>query len=158
MNCIWWWTEYLWAVFEELCVWNVSARSTKSTLDFQSYVQYGKLNLVIFEKECNITIPSHHHSTEKCAIGCEWETVSWTSLETILYGVRQAGSFVNRAVNLRDINYQFWIVEGVTMCTSTEFVYEFSENKGQSARIRYKNSKFHSILLDCPNSIPYSMF
>ena len=55
MNCIWWWTAYLWAVFDELCVWNISARSTKSTLDFESYVQYGKQNLVIFEKECNIT-------------------------------------------------------------------------------------------------------
>ena len=28
-------------------------------MDFESYVQYGKQNLVIFEKECNITIPSH---------------------------------------------------------------------------------------------------
>ena len=59
MNCIWWWTAYLWAVFDELCVWNISTRSTKSTLDFESYVQYGKQNLVIFVEECNITIPSH---------------------------------------------------------------------------------------------------
>ena len=44
------------------------------------------------------------------------------------------------------------------MCTSSEFVYEFSENKGQFARIRYKNGKFRSILPDCPNSIPYSTF
>ena len=28
-------------------------------MDFEPYVQYGKQNLVIFEKECNITIPSH---------------------------------------------------------------------------------------------------
>ena len=30
------------------------------------------------------------------------------------------------------------------MRTSSEFVYDFSENKGQFARIRYKNGKFHS--------------
>ena len=33
----------------------------KSTLDFESYVHYGKQNLVIFKKEYNITIPSHVH-------------------------------------------------------------------------------------------------
>ena len=49
-------------------------------------------------------------------------------------------------------------VEGVTMCMSSEFVYEFSKNKGQFERIRYKNGKFCSILPDCPNSIPYSTF
>ena len=42
--------------------------------------------------------------------------------------------------------------------TSSEFVYEFSENKVQLVRIMYKNGKFHSILPDCPNSIPYSTF
>ena len=30
--------------------------------------------------------------------------------------------------------------------TSSEFVYEFSENKGQFARIRDENVKFHSVL------------
>ena len=49
-------------------------------------------------------------------------------------------------------------VEGVPMCTSYEFVHELDENKGQFARIRDENGKFHSILLDCPNSIPYSTF
>ena len=42
--------------------------------------------------------------------------------------------------------------------TSSEFVYEFSENKGQFARIGDKNVKFHSVHVDCPNSIPYSVF
>ena len=42
--------------------------------------------------------------------------------------------------------------------TSSEFVYEFSEDKGQFARIRDENIKFHSVYTDCPNSIPYSMF
>ena len=41
---------------------------------------------------------------------------------------------------------------------SSEFVYEFSENKGQFARIRDKNVKFRSVYVDCPNSILYSMF
>ena len=49
-------------------------------------------------------------------------------------------------------------VEGVPMCMSYEFVHELNENKGQFARIRDENSKFCSILLDCPNSIPYSTF
>ena len=30
------------------------------------------------------------------------------------------------------------------MRMSSEFVYDFSENKGQFARIRYKNGKFRS--------------
>ena len=44
------------------------------------------------------------------------------------------------------------------MRTSSEFVYEFSENKGQFARIRDENIKFRSVYADCPNSIPYSTF
>ena len=30
------------------------------------------------------------------------------------------------------------------MSTSSEFVYELNGNRGQFARIRYKNGKFHS--------------
>ena len=37
-------------------------------------------------------------------------------------------------------------------------MYELNENKGQFVRIRYESGKFHSIYMDCPNSIPYSMF
>ena len=39
------------------------------------------------------------------------------------------------------------------MCMSSEFGYEFSENKGQFVRIRDENVKFHSVHADCPNSI-----
>ena len=44
------------------------------------------------------------------------------------------------------------------MCMSSEFVYEFSENKVQLTRIRDENGKFHSVYADCPNSAPYSTF
>ena len=49
-------------------------------------------------------------------------------------------------------------MEGVTTRTSSKFVYELNRNKEQFARIRDKSAKFHSILLDCPNSVPYSTF
>ena len=49
-------------------------------------------------------------------------------------------------------------VEGVPMCMSSEFVYEFSENKGQFARIRDENVEFRSVHPDCPNSVLYSTF
>ena len=53
------------------------------------------------------------------------------------------------------------------MCMSYEFElrvrvtsssYELNENKGQFARIRDENVKFHSVYADCLNSIPYSTF
>ena len=49
-------------------------------------------------------------------------------------------------------------VKGVSTSMSSEFVHELSENKVQFVRITYENCKFHSIYVDCPNSIPYSMF
>ena len=41
---------------------------------------------------------------------------------------------------------------------STRKSYELNENKGQFARIRDENVKFHSVYADCLNSMPYSTF